>query len=187
MNDRIPEASESNHSEFVRNLTASQGLLQSYLCTLLPAEADVMDLVQRTNLALWNGRSKYRPGSNFKAWALSVAYWEARGWMTSRKRKGWLIFDDQLVQRITEHYTAKENDYEDYSSAKLSALRLCMAKLRDSDRLVVINHYQHEKSLAECGVVLGRTKESLKVSLFRIRASLRRCIKSHLALERLSS
>lgn len=39
------------------------------------------------------------------SWPLreQIAYWEARAWMSTRKRKAWLIFDDDFVDYALGH------------------------------------------------------------------------------------
>lgn len=181
----VPEKPQDD-SEFVAELTAVQGLLQGYLVTLLPGDSEIKDILQRTNLVLWNKKAEFEPGTNFRSWACQTAYWEARSWMTTRKREAWLLYDEELVQEVTARFTEPPVSEEDDTQAHdtTTALRRCLAKLRESDRLAVVYYYQHGKSLAECERVLGRRPNSLKVSLFRIRGALRRCIKANLALTR---
>ncbi|MGB0144535.1 MAG: sigma factor [Akkermansiaceae bacterium] len=86
---------------FVAHLTSHQGAILGYLNSLLPGSPDVADIAQRTSIVLWTKRHEFQEGTNFKAWAFSVANWEARAWMTKTKRKSWLIFDEELVEKIT--------------------------------------------------------------------------------------
>lgn len=164
---------------FVTHLTSHQGAILGYLNSLLPGSPDVADIAQRTSIVLWKKRHEFEEGTNFKAWAFSVAYWEARSWMTKTKRKNWLIFDEELVEKITARSLAiseeaPENDHLDY-------LRSCLSKLKEPDRLLLMIHYQQGKSLAECGRILNRSRGAIKMALFRLRAVLRRCIESEVA------
>jgi len=59
--------------EFVAHLTASQGRIRGFIVTLMPGSPDVGDVLQETNLTLWKSRARYRPGTNFLAWAFTVA------------------------------------------------------------------------------------------------------------------
>ena len=174
------QSSSSSDPEFVTNLTEHQEILHAFLISLLPGAPEVDDILQRTNLVLWEKRATFEPGTSFKSWALAVTYWEARAWMSERKRGDWLVVDDSLAQKLIRHI---ETQPEQSANASVPALKTCLAKLRDSDRLLVLSHHQHEKSLAECGRIFDRSPESLSVSLVRIRAALRRCIKSLLAVE----
>ena len=183
MPDPAP-SSPSSDPEFVTQLTEHQGVLQAFLISLVPGSPEVDDILQRANLVLWDKRAQFEPGTSFKSWAMAVAYWEARAWMTERKRGDWLVVDDSLAQKLIRHI---ETQPERSANASVPALKACLAKLRDSDRLLVLSHHQHEKSLAECGRIFDRSPESLSVSLVRIRAALRRCIKSLLAVEEATS
>lgn len=171
--------------EFVANLTSHQGMLLAYLNTLLPGDPDVADIAQQTSIVLWRKRAEFQPGTSFRAWLLKVAYWEARAWLSTRKRKAWLVFDDELARAVTERFTSGPSAREDRASASLDALRLCLSKLRESDRLIVITHYQHGRSLEECSRILGRSREALKVALFRLRVGLKRCIHAQIAIDRI--
>lgn len=177
-------SSPSSDPEFVANLTELQEILHAFLISLMPGSSEVDDILQRTNLVLWEKRAKFEPGTSFKSWALAVAYWEARAWMSQRKRGDWLVVDDSLAQKLIQHI---EGQPEQAPNASVPALKSCLSKLRDSDRLLVLTHHQQEKSLAECGRIFNRSPESLSVSLVRIRATLRRCIKSQLAVEEATS
>ena len=180
-----PGKSGDQESRFVGYLTSHQGAILGYLNSLLPGEPDVADIAQRTSIVLWEKRQDFKEGTNFKAWAFSVAYWEARAWMTQRKRKSWLIFDEDLVEKITTR--TLELSGESQESDHLDALRHCLSKLKESDRLLVMTHYQQNKSLMECSRVLGRSRDAIKMALFRLRAVLKRCIESQLALQKTQS
>ena len=175
-----PQPTPASDPEFVTELTGHQEMLHAFLISLLPGCPEVDDVLQRANLVLWEKRAQFQAGSSFKAWALAIAYWEARAWMTERKRGDWLVVDDLLAQQIIRRIEAEPRSSP---NAAVHALRACLAKLRDADRLLVITHHQHGNSLAECGRIFDRSPGSRSVSLVRIRAALRRCIKSLLALE----
>ncbi|MEO0452516.1 MAG: sigma-70 family RNA polymerase sigma factor [Verrucomicrobiota bacterium] len=165
---------------FVTELTRHQEVLHAFLISLLPGSSEVEDILQKTNLVLWEKRSQFEPGTSFKSWALAVAYWEARAWMTQRKRGDWLVVNDELARQIIERIEVQPPQAP---SAAVSALKNCLTKLKDDDRLLVLSHHQHEKSLSECARIMERSPKSLSVSLVRIRKMLRQCIHSELVME----
>jgi RNA polymerase sigma-70 factor (ECF subfamily) len=63
-----------------------------------------------------------------------------------------------------------------------SALTVCLGRLRQSDRDLLLSYYEDGKSLAQCAAHLGGSAGSLKVILFRLRTALRRCITDRLAV-----
>ena len=81
--------------------------MHAFLISLLPGVQDVDDILQRTNLVLWEKRIQFAAGSSFKSWALAVSHWEARAWMTERKRGDWLVIDDDLAQQIISRIEAQ--------------------------------------------------------------------------------
>lgn len=180
----LPQPEPGDEGGFVANLTSHQPALHAFLTSLLPGVPAVEDILQQTNVVLWEKRADFEPGTNFKAWAFTVARWQARAWLTSQKRRNWLVFDDELAQALSARFAAAQPEE---ASESLTALRHCLSKLRESDRLLLLSHYQHGKSLKKCAELFDRSANSLKVALFRLRAGLRRCIESQVALERTRS
>lgn len=187
MTEPEKQATGGGEDGFVAEILAHQGALHAYINSLLPGDPEVSDIVQNANLVLWKKRTEFEPGTNFRAWAFSVAYWEVRTWLTKRRRKSWLLFDEELVERITDRFLSDPQPGSRGEPDGLDALRFCLAKLRDSDRLLLINHYQHGKSVEECSRFTSCSKDALRMAIFRLRAALRRCIKSQLALEQARS
>lgn len=164
--------------EFVAELTAHQPALQAFVVSLMPGDPGVDDVLQRANITLWRKREVFRAGTNFRAWAFETVKWTLRAYLKEKQRSGWLVVDDELAravsERMIEHLPAS-------ADAPQAALRHCLEKLRPVDRELVLSHYEEGETLAECARRCGRTVGTLKVTLFRIRAALRRCISSHLA------
>lgn len=169
-----PGAEES----FVADLTAHQPALHAYISSLMPGDAAVDDVLQKTNLTLWRKREEFTPGTNFRAWSFECAKWSVRAFLKERRRKNWLVFDDELTAMITERMASLIPSPP--SAAPQAALRVCLDRMRAADRDLLLRHYEGGESLADCATRLGRTAGSLKVALFRLRAALRRCISDRL-------
>jgi RNA polymerase sigma-70 factor (ECF subfamily) len=175
-----PNAESDN--AFVALLTTHQSSIHAFLSSLLPGDSGVEDVLQRANVVLWNKRGDFDFGSNFKAWAFSIARWETRAWLTERKRQNWLVFDDELTDSIIQHSIELQESAAPNDSGIVQALRMCLAQLSDKQRLLVMSYYQHEKSFAECASLTKRSEGSLRVTLFRVRTKLRSCIESKIAM-----
>lgn len=177
------EDGTQNGDAFVVLLTSHQGAVHAFIHSLLPGDPGVEDILQRTNLTLRKKRNDFEIGTNFKAWAFSIARWETRAWLTHQKRQNWLIFDDELTDKIIEQSQQLTNVPPTEDGAIIKALRLCLAAMNDKQRSLIIHYYQHEKSIKECSSITGRSSGSLRVTLFRIRASLRHCIESKIVVK----
>ena len=103
-----------------------------------------------------------------------------RAYLKETQRKNWLVFDDDLARAVTERMAERIPASPD---APQAALRVCLSKLRDRDRELILSHYEEGESLTDCARRAGSTAGTLKVALFRLRAALRRCITERLALE----
>lgn len=171
-----PLDSASSEEDYITSLTSCQGALQAFVSTLVSGNTDVEDIIQRVNLVLWKKRDQFEHGTNFKAWAFSIARWEVRAWFTEKKRGNWLVFDDEITDKIAEIHDTLDTG----NPRALSALRNCLAKLNNRHRTLVIYFYQQGKTYEECASTLGSTESSLRVILHRIRKKLRLCIDSQL-------
>ena len=154
-------------------IASHQDCLRRFVRCQLPGDPDADDVVQRANMVLWRRRQVFEAGTNFRAWALAVARWEVRSHITRRDRRGWLVVNDELANRLADRLCESEPLEEGH---EMSLLRECIQKLGEKERRLIDAFYGAEASVAECARLLGRSAGGVKVSLFRIRAALRKCI-----------
>lgn len=169
--DAALDESARNLQEFVRELTAAQGRLHAFLVSLMPGSPDVGDVLQETNLTLWKSRERYQPGTNFLAWAFTIARLEVLHQRDRAKRLGRVLLSNELTQVL-----ADEMPHEPAHKEYLQALDSCMAKLTDSQRDIIEARYQPGHSLEIHARLTGRNPGALRIALLRIRESLRECI-----------
>ncbi len=173
-----PRSAETR--EFVRQLTNCQGVLQSFITSLMPGHPDTADVLQETNLVLWEKMDEFEPGTNFRAWAFTVARFKALGHLKKCRNSKLLLFDDELLARICEAATERDLELHD---AKVHALTQCMAELKPKDQELVNVRYHSRQTLEHYAKQVSRPVASLYVTLGRLRTVLRRCIKSRLKQE----
>lgn len=171
----------ANSGEFVRLLTDHQSVLRSYLLSQMPNHPDVRDVLQEINIVLWEHMKSFELGTNFRAWACTVARHRVMHERRKLKRGSWLVFDDDLLATLAaeDEADAHPGDFE----ARREALEKCLNKLRPVDRDLVEARYASKVEMERFAEETGRTRASLRVTLFRVRASLRRCIGLKLAGE----
>lgn len=172
-----------NTSEFIRLLTNHQTALRGFIISILPGCQDINDILQDTNVVLWEKMNSYQPGSNFRSWAFAVAknkvmqYWDKQ---KKQKKQNKLIISEELILAVAE---AKKNETPEHLENKLSALNLCLTRLTSNDRQLVEARYTHSDTLETYATTAGRPAASIRVSLCRIRKKLRECIDKRIALE----
>lgn len=162
-------------------MTDHQAVLRGYLRTLMPHEADLRDVLQNTNLVLWERRETFEPGTNFKAWCFAIARYRVLEHRKKLQREHKLMFSPELTEMLRHAW-----DHRDAESveAEFQALEKCLRKLREKDRRLVAARYEKRIPLAEYAHTDGRPEPSLRVALNRIRGMLRQCITTALAGER---
>jgi RNA polymerase sigma-70 factor (ECF subfamily) len=161
--------------EFVARLTESQGRIRAFIVSLMPGSPDVSDVLQETNLVLWQSRNRFKPGTNFLAWAFTIARLEVLHNRGRAKRNGHIVLSPELLDMIAEELSDTE-DHEAY----LNALETCKSKLPDKQRELIEIRYQPGRSLEEFAEKTGRKGSALRVALLRIRVALRKCVEQSL-------
>ena len=86
---------------FVQELTKHQSRLRGLIRCLLFRSEHVEDVLQETNLLLWNKADQFQPGTSFWAWASEVARYQV---LTHWKKLGRdrHVFDEVLVNELAQ-------------------------------------------------------------------------------------
>lgn len=169
----LPKMKPDPEQTFVQLVVNHQPALRAFVLSLLPGSPEVDDVIQDTNSEIWAKRGDFRIGTNFKSWMFSVAKFKVMSvWRDQQRRKVWTVPEEtlnMLIERIEEGALAD-------TEARYDALRICLDRLRAEDRNLILNRYIAENNLSRLEEKSGRKKDSLKVSLHRIRTALRICI-----------
>jgi RNA polymerase sigma-70 factor (ECF subfamily) len=181
------ELNVREQAEFVGQITSHQSALRAYIISLMPGMDGVSDVLQETNLILWEKRAKFQPGTNFAAWAFTIARLEAKTHRRRLRKAGLSMLDDDLAESLAQHFADRHAEHPDEGDERLRALDKCLGRLSGSERELIEHRYFSGSSLDEFSAHCGRSVESLRVTLFRIRAALKRCITDEIAINRVRS
>jgi RNA polymerase sigma-70 factor, ECF subfamily len=168
-----------SESEFVLLVTGQQSAIYAYILTLHPNRVAAQDILQETNLVLCRKVSEFEAGTNFRAWAFKVAYWQTMAHLKRVQRAGLVTLEPDVLDLIAQDAEDQLADFDDRNLA----LKSCLQKLPPGDTSILLAHYQSGESLAEISGRLGRSREALKQVLLRIRRTLRLCIERQIASE----
>lgn len=163
---------QDSPADTIRLISQHQAALLAYVLTLHPDRSEAQDILQETNVVLWQKVGEFRQGTNFKAWAFRIAYLQTLAHFKRTKRGNWLGFSSELVETLASEAEPLLTDFEQ----RHVALRVCLKKLPDKDRDIVRAHYESQQPLAELSAEIGRSVGALKQVLFRVRRTLRSCI-----------
>jgi len=166
-------------AQFVTQITRAQRQLHAFILSMVwnPAEAD--DVLQETNLVLWEKSDEFDESRPFLPWAMRFAQLQAMAWLKRRQRQqDRLVFDDDLVKLLADE-AAAEPAFE----ARWHALASCLGKLRSEQRALIARRYEPEASVKEMAEAAGTTPKAVSDKLRRIRRALLDCIQQTLAEE----
>jgi RNA polymerase sigma-70 factor (ECF subfamily) len=160
---------------YVSLIAQHQWALRGFILSLMPGSPDVDDVLQETNMVLWEKRKRFEEGSNFLAWATTIARFQVMRHRNSAKRSRVLPFSDEFLHELAGK-VAPDNP----KTKLLGALDRCLEKLSEKQRRLVAARYTPGHSLADHAAQIGTSAEVLRVTLHRIRLALKRCVEETL-------
>lgn len=170
-------------TSFVGLLTRHQGDIWAFILSLMPGHPDAKDVLQKTNVVLWQKRENFTPGTNFRAWALTCARFTVMDHLKRQKSDRMRYFDDSLLETMASEVSLRPGN----ADRRLELLEGCLQKLRPQDRELLEFRYHGDGVLDEYAKRIGRSVSALSVSLHRLRTILRKCIRTQIEPERTTS
>ena len=171
-----------NKNEFIELLTQNYCRINSFIFCMVPNEADSEDIMQETTALMWEKFNQYEPGTNFLAWALTIAKYKIMSYQRDKKRNR-IQFDDQVTEMIETASKAKLTN--DNSIEKIDALKKCLQKLPQKERQVVQLKYSNGQSNKTLADSQGVSVPTIYRHLSRIYLNLHNCINRNLSPEEL--
>ena len=164
------------HEAFVRLLNESYRRLLGYLRSLLGNRHDAEDVLQRASMTMWRRFETFVPGTDFMAWASTVAFYEAKNFQRVAARSR-LCFDDDLLNTLA----AERLDDLRHLDERFDALEHCVGKLDAANRRLVEAVYGEDADIVALAAQLGRAPQTLYNRLNVIRRALADCVERRLA------
>ena len=156
---------------FIELLTKYQRELYSYIFTLVSHVTDSDDILQETNLVLWNKRDEYEIGTNFMAWACRIAYFKVQNFRRAKGRSR-VYFNETLMSKISELLVDRTESHSVYSILMMN----CLEKLSSASLQLLKLRYGGDRSIQDVAKQTGRSAGSIYNTLRNIRLKLWECI-----------
>lgn len=168
--DAQPPLPEHVQMLFVRH----EGAIRAFVRSLLPSLADSDDVMQETFLTVSRKAGSFEPGTNFIAWACSIARLKVLEHRRMQRRTA--ILSEEAISAL-----AREAPPEELMQLRETALSRCLEKLAPRARDLLWRRYARRQSSEEMAAALGQTSTAVRVSLSKARAFLRDCVASEIA------
>ena len=165
-------------AEFVTQITRCQRQLHAFILSMVwnPAEAD--DVLQETNLVLWEKVEEFDGSRPFLPWAMRFAQFQAMAWLKRHRRQAErFVFHGDLANLLAIEAAAEESAFE----ARRVALASCFQKLRSEQQELIVRRYEPKASVNAMAEAAGTTAKAISDRLRRIRHALLECIEKTVA------
>ncbi|MES2693045.1 MAG: sigma-70 family RNA polymerase sigma factor [Verrucomicrobiota bacterium] len=174
--ETTPDPDEHGEA-FLRLLAGHERWLAAYVYSLVSRQADADDILQECKVVMWKQFSSFTAGTNFRAWARTIALHQVLNYRRSEQRKPFSTLDREFIEAIAAEMDKRGEQLE----RKADGLRDCLRKLPEAHRAIVLSRYYEESSVEDIAAHSGRTVEAVYRLLSRIRVALNACIDRHLA------
>jgi len=171
-----PPLSPALQELFVRELNSAHALLLRYVMSLVGNRHDAEDVLQRASITMWRRFSTYELGTDFIAWATTVAFYEARNFQRVAGRSR-LQFDDALMQTLAAERSQQVRQWP----ARMEALQFCVEKLELAQQKLVDAIYMQGIDAGRLARREGRAVQTIYNKLNHIRRALAECVHRQLA------
>lgn len=171
--DETPDG-EIRSARTVQLLTSYQRDIYLFVRSLVIDPDEAQEIVQDTNLVLWEKRTEFEEVKDLRAWIFQIARYKVLEHQAKRKRKC-LNFSDALIDQLA--LRAPQSAVVD--NEMVHELRRCIAQLPANDRKILIQRYSTLISCENIAKVTGRPIRWVYNSLNRIRQNLQDCVIRH--------
>lgn len=172
------EAAARRAEEFTQLYTPCQRRLYAYIVMLAGDAMSAHNILQDTNLVLWEKFDQFQPGTSFFAFAREIARYRVLRYRQIHARDAVLLEPDLLEMVARAAYESDEESDRAYHDA----LAGCVGKLNPTDRDLIRRRYTGNFSVKVLAEQLGRSENALSQALARIRRALKGCVERTLAV-----
>jgi RNA polymerase sigma-70 factor, ECF subfamily len=148
--------------------------LKYFILSMLPDPDEAQDIVQETFITITTKAQEFQLGSNFKAWAYTIARFKVLEAYKRKKRDA-----NRLSDSVIELLAAEAEEFDKDTSAS-DALKNCLKELSPKVSKMIELRYQKGLKPSKIAEHIGWTAEAVYVALSRTRTTLKGCIEKNL-------
>lgn len=165
---------------FVSLLTANYHRISSFVFSMVPHHADAEEVLQESTALMWEKFENFDPGTDFVAWALTIARYRILSHYRDQSRSQ-LQLSDNVLELIDKACRARHQS--ENTNQKRDALRECLKILSQKEARVIELKYSESLSTKKLSERLGVSIPTAYRYLSRIYDRLLHCVKQRLRYE----
>lgn len=166
-----PVGQDVQVEKYVELLAANYHRIYAFILGLVPNNVDADDIMQETCIVMWKKFADFELGTDFVAWAVTIAKYRVLTFRKNRKSPG-LQLSEETVELLATEQVPMLDEAED----RLKALKHCLNKLPGPDRNFVKMRYEEGRSVADIAKQCGKSIFSIYRITARINNILLRCV-----------
>ncbi|MBT8043528.1 MAG: sigma-70 family RNA polymerase sigma factor [Verrucomicrobiae bacterium] len=170
----------SEDAVFDRLVAEHQQRIYFFIRSMVFNPDDARDTLQDVNIVLYRKKDAYEHGTNFKAWAFTIARFECLSYLSRYKKQQWTSLDTGLLESLADKADEKADDTEPW----LAALQQCIQLLPEDVQQLLDSRYQQRTPLDITAQQMQTSVGALKQKLFRARKQLKDCILKRMQQEK---
>lgn len=167
---------------FLRLIAEHERWLATYVYSLLPGAAEADDILQEAKVVMWKQFSRFEPGTNFRAWARTIAVHLVLNHRRAEQRRPYAVLDREFIEAVAAEID-RRSDILDLQS---EALKSCLKKLPEAHRAIVVWRYYEDCGVEEIAAKTSRSPEAVYRLLSRIRKALSECVQRQMPADPVS-
>jgi RNA polymerase sigma-70 factor (ECF subfamily) len=164
----MTEADDVNRRTFHRDLLQSLPNLRAFAYSLVGRHDKADDLVQDTIMKAWAKQDSFEPGTNIKAWLITILRNEFYSQMRKRGREVQDV-DDMLTKKMSIHPPQ-------HGHLELEDLRRALGALPEDQREAIIlvgaSGFSYEEAASICNCAVGTVKSRVSRARSRLQEML---------------
>tara|TARA_R110002096_G_scaffold26518_14_gene81804 strand:- start:194 stop:769 length:576 start_codon:yes stop_codon:yes gene_type:complete len=163
---------------FARLLLETQPRLFGFVLSLTHDRQASMDVTQEVGVLLWRKFDEFEPGTDFGAWALTIARYKVMEWRRAQSKLPIVLEDEtlELLAGEVEALSVNQND-------RLAALDACLERLPAKQRQVIDERYADKSTVVRIAERWNRSRVAMHQLLKKAHQALRYCIREQLRKE----
>jgi RNA polymerase sigma-70 factor (ECF subfamily) len=167
-----------NTERFLSLLMTNQKRIYAFVLAMVPNQINAEDILQETVTEMWKKFGDYEVGTNFVAWACTIAKYKI---LQFRRKQGTskLKFSDELIDLLQPQSEEVMHSMED----RIDSIKRCIKKLSKKDILLIRMRYEQDCAVKTIALRAGKSLQSVYQNLNRIHKMLLRCVERLMASE----
>ena len=167
-----PNFYQDDYQLFLKLYLANEKRINAYVRALIPNWSDIDDVAQEIATVMWAKFNDFEKGSNFTAWAMTIAHFQVLNYYKTHKNNR-LYFSQQTIESLSDSFANRKSTVDD----RLSTLRKCLKKLPPEEMLLIQMRYEPGGSTKNVSRQTGKELHSLYRLLNKIHSRLLLCVR----------